>query len=106
MARPPDERAPSLPEPTWEARVLVGPLAAPVQVRLTRALSPESSGPARGSRFGVRAVEGGTVELSMVTEGTPAIRAALNSHLRWVELALRVEELAEHARGRPASDHP
>lgn len=91
-------------EEAWEVEVLVGPLPEPLADRLRRALMPESSSGVPGSRVEVARRPGGVVELRLEARGTSGVRATLNSHLRWVDLALRVDDLASRTGPRPS--HP
>ena len=60
--------------------------AAPV---VLRSLSPEAGREIPRSRVTVRG-EGDLVEIVVDAEDTPALRAALNSYLRWAQVALDV----------------
>lgn len=57
------------------------------------ALRPEMGADVPGSRAAL-ARRGATLDLSIEAEDAGALRAAVNSHLRWVRLALDVHRVA------------
>lgn len=69
--------------------------------RLRRAMAPEA-----GDLLGKSKVElsrtGAQLRMAITADSTPTLRAALNSYLRWLEMAVRVDELASV----PASPPP
>lgn len=88
----------------WSAEVRIGPLPPERAGRLWASLLPESSSGVPGSPVDVGRPSPDQVELRCTADGTPGIRAALNAHLRWVDLALRTDVLAAtHAVSGPAS---
>ncbi len=81
------------------AEVVLGPLSAPLADRLVAALEPESDGGVPRTSVSIQHRGDGKVVLKLGAPTTAALRAALNAHLRWVGLALRVNDLS--TRGFP-----
>ncbi len=81
------------------AEVVLGPLPAPLADRLVAALEPESDGGVPRTSVSIHHRGDGKVVLKLGAPTTAALRAALNAHLRWVGLALRVNDLS--TRGHP-----
>lgn len=82
----------------WSAEVTVGPLGESLASRLVATLLPESGDEGvPHTRTAVELLSGGVVQLRFRAETTSALRAALNAHLRWVQLALRVDGLSRRS---------
>jgi tRNA threonylcarbamoyladenosine modification (KEOPS) complex Pcc1 subunit len=78
----------------WEARVSVRSAEGEVLDRLARTLGPEAAG--EGTRLTARVVRApdGALELELSARDTSSMRAALNTYLGWVHLALRTSRVA------------
>jgi len=72
-----------------------GPGAAARARALAKALGPESGRQLPGSRVTIRGGGPvGTVELRIEAHSLRALRAAVNSHLRWASLAVEIAKVA------------
>ena len=72
-----------------------GPDGAARARALAKALGPEGGRQLPGSRVTIREVgTAGTVELKIEAHNLRALRAAVNSHLRWASLAVEVAKAA------------
>jgi len=67
-----------------------------VKNRLIRALSVESNREIPRTRVVIEDEDG--FRMIIYGEDTHALRAALNSYLRWIDLALKVEEVIDDGR--------
>ncbi len=63
-------------------------------VKLEAVLRPEGSRPLPRTKVSVRSVEGDLL-LEVTAQDTSALRAALNSYLRWTSTALKMMEEAK-----------
>ncbi|GEM_PF-875903 len=64
--------------------------------RIHRALSVEANREIPRTRVDVNIGDG--LEITIYAEDTHALRAAVNSYLRWLDLAIKVEEVIENGR--------
>lgn len=65
---------------------------------MAAALAPESGGGVPHTHIVVELEHQDRVRLSVSAPSTSALRAALNAHLRWAALGLKVEDLASSPR--------
>ena len=86
------------PSDVWTAEIVVRLEARGAAERLARALGPEATRevPRAHARLERRPQE--TVGLLIGTRDTGALRAALNTYLGWIELALATEAIVAAAR--------
>lgn len=77
----------------WTARVRVRTPTARSAERLLQALSPESAREVPRTRTEIARSGRTAVELRISAEATGALRAAVNTHLGWVQLVLATERL-------------
>ncbi len=82
-------------ERAWTARVLIRPSAGRSGRWLVRALAPEAAREVPRARALVRELEDGKVEIAVEAADAGAMRAALNTYLGWVQLALATLSAAE-----------
>lgn len=82
----------------WRAEVTLGPYPEVLAQHILQALLPESGEGVPGTRAEVTAGTSGEVRLTVEAPTTSGLRAALNAHLRWVDLAVRTYELARAPR--------
>lgn len=87
------------PEP-WSATVAVRVRRSEVADWLARALGPEAVREVPRASARVHRVADATVELAMEARDAGALRAALNTYLGWVQLALAT---AQTARSDPSA---
>jgi tRNA threonylcarbamoyladenosine modification (KEOPS) complex Pcc1 subunit len=85
------------PDDDWEARIVVRLPDGASAGWLAAALAPEASRDVPRARAEVRSVDATTVELVVTARDTGAIRAALNTYLGWVHLALSTARAARGA---------
>jgi tRNA threonylcarbamoyladenosine modification (KEOPS) complex Pcc1 subunit len=64
---------------------------------LASALAPEASRDVPRAQAEVRREQGSIVELALTARDTGSVRAALNTYLGWVHLALSTERTARRA---------
>lgn len=81
--------------------VILGPLPSALADRLVAALGPESGGGVPRTQVEIERSEATMVVLRITAPSTPAARAALNAHLRWIALALRVDQLSKRSTAVP-----
>lgn len=86
--------------------LLLGPYPEGEAARLVSALGPESGEGVPRTRVDVEARLGGQLLLRFEAPSTSGFRAAVNAHLRWVELARRVDRLALPGGTRARADAP
>jgi len=75
-------------DPGWTAVVSVHLPQGPLATWLERALGPEASREVPRARASVRRAAGTIVEVVITARDTGAVRAAMNTYLGWVHLAL------------------
>ncbi len=80
---------------TWTASVRVRPPAERTGRWLSRALAPEAAREVPRAKASVRELEDGAVEIEVEAADAGAMRAALNTYLGWVHLALATLSAAE-----------
>ncbi len=83
----------------WTARVTVRLADPALRVWLHSSLGPEASREVPRARASVSSPDAATVEVAISARDVGAMRAALNTYLGWVDLALRTGRTA----ARPSS---
>jgi len=78
----------------WKANITLTDWPEEKVDRLVRALQPES-GDMLGKTSVTFAKERGHIVLHVMADSTSSLRAALNSYLRWLEMADKVDSLAQ-----------
>jgi tRNA threonylcarbamoyladenosine modification (KEOPS) complex Pcc1 subunit len=79
----------------WTARIRVRTQTARSAERLLLALTPESAREVPRTRTEIARTGNTGVELRITADATGALRAAVNTHLGWVQLVLSTERLGE-----------
>ncbi len=87
----------------WTARVTVRLADPALCVWLHSALGPEASREVPRTRATVSSPDTATVEVAITARDVGAMRAALNTYLGWVDLALRTGRAAARPAGASAS---
>ena len=86
----------------WTARIRVDRPDGPSADRLERALGPEAAREVPRSRARISRPEGTRVEIEVIADDSGALRAAMNTYLGWIALALRADAGAGAAQGSGA----
>lgn len=88
----------------WIARIRVRTPTARSAERLLLALTPESAREVPRTHTTIARAGPRAIELRIRTEATGALRAAVNTHLGWVQLVLSAERVGElSARSPPGA---
>jgi len=82
----------------WTAVITVRLPREPLALWLERALTPEASREVPRARAEVRRPSVHTVEIALTARDTGSVRAAMNTYLGWVHLALETVARATAAR--------
>ncbi len=83
----------------WTARVTVRLADPALRGWLHSSLGPEASREVPRTRATVTSPDAATVEVAIFARDVGAIRAALNTYLGWVDLALRTARTAARSSG-------
>ena len=81
------------PADVWQAEIVVRLPLARAAERLARTLGPEAAREVPRARTHLERPSADSVRLRIATRDTGALRAALNTYLGWIELALATEEI-------------